>query len=253
MSAGQTNLKVGDKVVIMGITGDDSDLNGLTGEVTHPFAFGATGKGWIGVYLDQENIRRGEKVNVKATEVALIEESVFEVGQMTNLGRIDDKTNTQVFINNSWYANSLVKLQDENTSLSEVCIEPDMDFIEGEILKNYLPEGSFAVLVHPDSFDENIFETYLEYEGLDLDEADKKEWLEVLLVDNSPAGAYVIQGQVLFANKVTEQVILTNDTAVKQSEDVSLIGEGKSAIDYSQKVAALCAPAFVDKKDLNNG
>jgi hypothetical protein len=81
MKAGQTDLEVGQKIIIKGITGEDSDLNGLTGEVTHPFAFGVTGKGWVGVCLDQKNIRRDDKVNVKATEVALIKENVFEVGQ----------------------------------------------------------------------------------------------------------------------------------------------------------------------------
>ena len=42
MKAGQTNLNVGDKVIIKGFKGNDSIYNGFEAEVTHPFAFGCT-------------------------------------------------------------------------------------------------------------------------------------------------------------------------------------------------------------------
>tara|TARA_Y100000389_G_C17468324_1_gene527804 strand:- start:5979 stop:6143 length:165 start_codon:yes stop_codon:yes gene_type:complete len=46
---------------------DFKHLNGLEGEVTHPFAFGSTDKNWLGIWLDN-----GEKCNVKITEIKII-------------------------------------------------------------------------------------------------------------------------------------------------------------------------------------
>lgn len=69
MKAGQTNLEVGTKIILANIKGEDSYLNGLTGTVTHPFAFGCTNKGWIGIYLDKgQSCPYGDKLNIKATE-----------------------------------------------------------------------------------------------------------------------------------------------------------------------------------------
>ena len=75
MKAGQTNIEVGTHIRIKGVTGEDSDLNELTGRVTHPFAFGCTQKGWIGIYLDDENSGfLDNKVNIRETELQVIEE-----------------------------------------------------------------------------------------------------------------------------------------------------------------------------------
>ena len=52
MEAGKSNIKVGTYVKIKGVKGEDSFLNGKRGTVTHPFAFGATGKNWIGIVID---------------------------------------------------------------------------------------------------------------------------------------------------------------------------------------------------------
>jgi hypothetical protein len=73
MKAGQTDIDVGTKVELANITGEDKDLNGLTGTVTHPFAFGCTEKGWIGIYLDEEGSLCGNKINVKTTEIKILE------------------------------------------------------------------------------------------------------------------------------------------------------------------------------------
>lgn len=71
MKAGQTELEVGTKVRIKGITGQDACLNGITGTVTHPFAFGCTDKEWIGIYSD-EYTPYGYKLNVTEKEVELL-------------------------------------------------------------------------------------------------------------------------------------------------------------------------------------
>ena len=71
MKAGQTKLEVNTKVVIKGVTDKDfKHLNGLTGYITHPFAFGETKKGWIGIFLD-ENVFGIDKINVKEREVKI--------------------------------------------------------------------------------------------------------------------------------------------------------------------------------------
>ena len=72
MNAGQTNIKVGTKVKIINQTGEDSILNGLTGTVTHPFGFGETGKNWVGIWLDKEDILVGDNCNVRINEIEIL-------------------------------------------------------------------------------------------------------------------------------------------------------------------------------------
>ena len=52
MIAGQTELEVGTRVKLQNIKGEDKELNGLIGTITHPFAFGETKKGWVGIWLE---------------------------------------------------------------------------------------------------------------------------------------------------------------------------------------------------------
>lgn len=68
MKAGQSLIEVGQKVKIVGIIGEDSDLNGKIGTATHPFAFGCTKKGWIGVYEDA-----GEKYNIEVKNIEVLQ------------------------------------------------------------------------------------------------------------------------------------------------------------------------------------
>ena len=72
MKAGRTKLKVGTKVKIINQDKEHKHLEGLTGELTHPFAFGCQGKDWVGVWLDSNNIVRGDNCNVKITEIEVI-------------------------------------------------------------------------------------------------------------------------------------------------------------------------------------
>lgn len=74
MKAGQTNLDVGTRVKIHGIKGEDKNLNGLIGTITHPFAFGETKKGWIGIILEggKANMPYGGQLNIKVSECILI-------------------------------------------------------------------------------------------------------------------------------------------------------------------------------------
>ena len=75
MKAGQTDVEVGTHITIVGIKGEDKDLNGMTGTVTHPFAFGHTGKDWIGIHLDPKIVMPwGSRINVKVTEIKIIEQ-----------------------------------------------------------------------------------------------------------------------------------------------------------------------------------
>ena len=75
MKAGQTNIDVNARVKIKNIKGKDKFLNGLVGNATHPFAFGETKKGWIGVWLDagSSNTPYGGQVNIKETECEVID------------------------------------------------------------------------------------------------------------------------------------------------------------------------------------
>lgn len=73
MKAGQTNIDVHTRVRIKNMKGEDKELNGLTGSVTHPFAFGETGKNWLGVWLDPKaSSPYGGKLNVRTSEIEII-------------------------------------------------------------------------------------------------------------------------------------------------------------------------------------
>lgn len=70
MKAGRSNHNIGTRIRIKNLTGDDSDLNGVTGELTHPFAsFEAN---YVGVYLDDEMVSASGICN-------LASENEFEV------------------------------------------------------------------------------------------------------------------------------------------------------------------------------
>lgn len=69
--AGQTEILVGTRIEIVNITDKDwKMLNGMIGIVTHPFAFGCTDKGWIGIYLEKQPIGKSDtQVNVRVSEI----------------------------------------------------------------------------------------------------------------------------------------------------------------------------------------
>lgn len=78
MKAGQTNIEVNNLVVITNIKDkNDSCLNGIIGEATHPFASGCTDKGWIGI---RTNVMTpfGYQVNCKVSEVNVLNEKEIE-------------------------------------------------------------------------------------------------------------------------------------------------------------------------------
>ncbi len=69
MKAGQTNLQVGTKVRLVT---KEKEINGKIGTITHPFAFGETSKGWVGIYLDNDTSPYGTKFNVRVSECKTI-------------------------------------------------------------------------------------------------------------------------------------------------------------------------------------
>lgn len=71
MKAGQTNYEVGAKARIKGVKGKDQCLNGHTGTLTHPFAFGETKKGWLGFRCDKFTAY-GYEFNIHKSEIELI-------------------------------------------------------------------------------------------------------------------------------------------------------------------------------------
>ena len=70
MYAGETQYKVGQRVRLKNLHGEDAPLNGITGTVTHPFAFGSTGPKWLGFRPDNgTETPYGESFNVRTSEV----------------------------------------------------------------------------------------------------------------------------------------------------------------------------------------
>ena len=54
MKAGKSNHEVGTRIKIKNLSGDDADMNGLTGKLTHPF--GCYPANYVGVWLDEQDI-----------------------------------------------------------------------------------------------------------------------------------------------------------------------------------------------------
>jgi hypothetical protein len=76
MKAGQTEIRVGQRIKVVSATGEDAYLNGITGKSTHPFAFGCTDKGWIGVVVDTgfESLIAHGRINIPVNEIQLLED-----------------------------------------------------------------------------------------------------------------------------------------------------------------------------------
>jgi hypothetical protein len=78
MKAGQTNIEVNSIVAITGIKDkNDSCMNGVIGEATHPFATGCTDKGWIGIRTNTMT-PFGFQVNCEAKEVKPLNEKELQ-------------------------------------------------------------------------------------------------------------------------------------------------------------------------------
>ena len=71
MKAGKSQYKVGTKIRIKGLTGDDADLNGRTGRLTHPF--GCFPVNYVGVWLDRRQELTEPICNLKLGEFEVIE------------------------------------------------------------------------------------------------------------------------------------------------------------------------------------
>ena len=54
MKAGKSNYEVGTRIKIKNLSGDDADMNGLTGKLTHPF--GCYPANYVGLWLDEQDI-----------------------------------------------------------------------------------------------------------------------------------------------------------------------------------------------------
>lgn len=78
-----------------------------------------------------------------------------------------------------------------------------------------MPKGNYIVQVNSDSFDDDILLYF-------APDANPSEYTEILLTINNPESPYIIQGQILFIH-ASGEILFTNDTAVKQSIDVSFI------------------------------
>jgi len=76
-----------------------------------------------------------------------------------------------------------------------------------EVLWNYLPAGDVYALVELD-------EDLLEFFNL------VGEYSQLIISKNNPKNAYVIQGEVVFINHVTQEVYWTQETACVLNEDI---------------------------------
>ena len=80
--------------------------------------------------------------------------------------------------------------------------------IDVEILWNYLPKGNIFALVETN---EDLAEFF------NLVPA---EHHQLVLSKDNPENAYVIQGQVVFVNKLTQDVFYTNESVCVANQDI---------------------------------
>ena len=73
MNAGTTKIPVGTRVKII-----SKEDNGLIGKVTHPFAFGCTKAGWIGLYLEQDGVYTDNRMNVHISDIEIISQEEYK-------------------------------------------------------------------------------------------------------------------------------------------------------------------------------
>ena len=83
-----------------------------------------------------------------------------------------------------------------------------MEIIEAEVLWNYLPQGSLYALIETDKDLAEFFELVPE------------EHHQLVISNGNPENAYVIQGQVVFVNKRTQDVFYTNESVCVANQDI---------------------------------
>ena len=117
-------------------------------------------------------------------------------------------------------------MKDKN--INSIITHPD-ETIDVEAITSEYPEGCFIARVNEDSFDEDVFELF-------HPEKDKEGWIEVI-VGKSTKGSYVSDGQIAFISPDGE-VHWTQDTAVKQAEDIVIVynGEDANPLDMSESL-----------------
>jgi hypothetical protein len=71
---GDTSVIINARIKITGFTGDDAEMNGLTGTTTHPFPLGYNTKGMVGIYLDpgQNQVSTHNRLNIEADKLFFI-------------------------------------------------------------------------------------------------------------------------------------------------------------------------------------
>ena len=87
--AGKSKYPVGTKIKIKNLKGDDSELSGLTGTLTHPFG----GYGDVGVYLDEKGIYYQDIVSLKNNEYIVIDDEAIELLKKYKLDKAVKKYN----------------------------------------------------------------------------------------------------------------------------------------------------------------
>ena len=88
--AGKSIYPVGTKIKIKNLKGEDSDLSGLTGTLTHPFGFCS---GDVGVYLDKKGIYEDDKICLRNREYDVIDDEAIELLKKYNFDKKVKKYN----------------------------------------------------------------------------------------------------------------------------------------------------------------
>lgn len=83
-----------------------------------------------------------------------------------------------------------------------------MEIIEAEVLWNYLPQGNLYALIETDKDLAEFFNLIPE------------ENHQLVISKDNPKNAYVIQGQVVFVNKRTQNIFYTNESVCIANQDI---------------------------------
>ena len=110
-SVNGTCFTIGQKVIVHGITDEDSNLNNLTGIVTNPFGFGETKKGYVGLYLDKKGVATGDKINVHGKNIKPniknFDKLLEEVKKWKDSGHSDNYTESVIYAHHDYSTSNI--------------------------------------------------------------------------------------------------------------------------------------------------
>ncbi len=100
------------------------------------------------------------------------------------------------------------------------------EVIDTTIVNQTFPIGVFVAFIYDEDKDEDIFELAVQENG--VEDEDINNWTEYLVGSNT-LKVFISDGDVIFRNNITGEFMYTNESIVKQADDVHILNEPESS------------------------